>query len=383
MDRRWKKRINGLLPIILGFSMAAKCPGADQETKNRLDAAIAALKDKINRVHNERDLKNNLQRLQEDLQVIRIAINTESLDAETVNKYLRRKLQQSAFSQGQGFRSYQKSDVGAPAPMTPFKLQEGVSSEDIIRQQWNQNPIRIPVHHSVLTSRDLGRHPPLAHYAKPQGYDISNDAHCLEFFQASFGAQVPFEAKGLNPYTFESRNFQPTDQQKCNIIRALAYAQPNFSQHITIRKLQPGEVLTRCVQRHTIEPGSWWTKIQDMPTSVKAVREGTAVLPHWNQSGKLEFFVVPEGCDLVVLEGLAAAQCLREYTVRDPQTSQEKQCRFFQNGKDVTGHYLEGGTNQIFITDNINGAAFDQHLLKCVTILETGFEVEMSIAPRY
>ncbi|MDR0445322.1 MAG: hypothetical protein LBG98_03520, partial [Puniceicoccales bacterium] len=202
----------------------------------------------------------------------------------------------------------------------------------------------------------------------------------LTLFQASFGTQV------TNPYSFNPQELkdQLTDTQKCNIIRALAYAQPNFSQRITIRKLLPGEVLTRCAQRHTIEPGAWWTKIQDMSTSVKEVREGTAVLPDWNQTGKLEFFVVPEGCNLVVLEGLAAAQCLTAYTVRDSRTSQEKTCHFFRNKTDdVTGQYLKGGTNQIFITGNINGAAFNQELLKCVTILNTGFNVEMSTPSPY
>jgi hypothetical protein len=123
-----------------------------------------------------------------------------------------------------------------------------------------------------------------------------------------------------------------------------------------------------------------------MPTSVKEVREGTAVLPDWNQTGKLEFFVVPEGCDLVVLEGPAAAQCLREYDIRGPDNpSMTRKGRYYKQGTnvDVTGRYLQGGTNQIFIIGNINGAAFDQNLLKCVTILDTGFEVEMSIPSRY
>ncbi|MDR2419932.1 MAG: hypothetical protein LBD40_01240 [Puniceicoccales bacterium] len=281
------------------------------------------------------------------------------------------------------FILHQKSDVGAHAPMTPFKLQEGASSQDIIRQQWEQgfDPIRIPVHPSVDTFTDQGTHQPLAPYAYPQGHmnrDITNDENCVALFQASLGIQVAF-----NPQELRS---QLTDQQKCNIIRALAYTQPNFSQRIIIRKLQPGEVLTRCAQRHTIEPGSWWTRAQDMPTSVKAVREGTAVLPDWNQTGKLEFFVVPEGCDLVVLEGLAAAQCLREYDIRNPDNPRmTRKGRYYKQdtNEDVTNHYLQGGTNQIFITGNINGAAFVQNLLRCVTILDTGFEVEASVPPRY
>jgi hypothetical protein len=275
MGREWKEYINGVVSIILGLGVTGKCFGDDPATK-RLDAAITALGSKISRVNDMQDLRRNLQQLEKNLRqcigVSSIPAQTstfqrtatmailgfsqkrstsKSLDPDTINTHLRTKLRQSRLHHGANFELHQKNDVGAPAPRTPFKLQEGASGEDIIRQQWKQglDPIRISVHSSVVTSVDQGAYPPLDHY-DTQGRNIRIDAHCLALLQASLRA---------NLYVFDPRDLvdQLTDSQKCNVIRALAYAQPNFSQSITIRKLLPGEVLTRCAQRHTIEPGSW------------------------------------------------------------------------------------------------------------------------------
>jgi hypothetical protein len=74
-------------------------------------------------------------------------------------------------------------------------------------------------------------------------------------------------------------------------------------------------MLVRCSQNGSREPGLWWTLISDMPLSILGVRNGIAVLPNWNQNGNLEFFVVPEGCNMIVLEGTASDQRLPEAAV--------------------------------------------------------------------
>jgi hypothetical protein len=109
-----------------------------------------------------------------------------------------------------------------------------------------------------------------------------------------------------------------------------------------------------------------------------------AIRPDWNQDGNLEFFVVPENCNIVILEGIAASIQLNNsngsryygllqgahFLVAYPN---------FNLAADYTNRYLSGGSMQIFITNNRNGIAFTQgagHIL-CIAIIETGFDVEL------
>jgi hypothetical protein len=119
-----------------------------------------------------------------------------------------------------------------------------------------------------------------------------------------------------------------------------------------------------------------------------------AVLPEWNQNGNLEFIVVPEGCDIIILEGLASSQKLIKPNKNKQlplggharlQTIGSLQCVFLPQGcSNVDEYYLRGGTNQIDIVDNWDnnlrrvGFAFRQ-CMSCITIIQTGFDVELEL----
>jgi hypothetical protein len=204
---------------------------------------------------------------------------------------------------------------------------------------------------------------------------------------------------------------------------------------IKVRQVNPGEMLVRCSQNGSREPGLWWTFISDMPLSILGVRNGIAVLPNWNQDGNLEFFVVPEGCNMIVLEGIASDQRLPEAAVNttpgpvwtadgnvtnvlgnpvggDPRSIPnpvwdptfhgnmlngiKRSAKFIKlnpgdvfgqgvatvlnlaalvnTDRDVTGQYLVGGCRQIFI---VNGGANFQNYVPCIALIVTGYLVEI------
>jgi hypothetical protein len=164
-------------------------------------------------------------------------------------------------------------------------------------------------------------------------------------------------------------------------------------------------------QRARKEPGTWWVKIQDMPLSIADIRNGIAVLPDWNQNGNLEFFVVPEGSDIQVIDGNAASQRLLSRNASFHQLQPNE--HFVRNGNQdmlqqangnmiplagagrniVTNQWLQGGCRQIFIINNrhtdphnprpIFGDAFYDYsvnhyfnYVSCIALIETGFDVE-------
>jgi hypothetical protein len=191
---------------------------------------------------------------------------------------------------------------------------------------------------------------------------------------------------------------------------ALRYNSMNFSGTITIRPLHPREVLVRCCQSDPAqdptqqqarkEPGTWWTDVRDMPLSVSDIRSGLAIRPDWNQDGNLEFFVVPEDCDIIALEGLASSQCLIKNDHRFVKLLANTHYPNFPPPHPqfdfVDGQYLSGGINQIAIVGNFGdthgngitcpGFAFYRQAghrggpsgyMPCIAIIETGFDVEM------
>jgi hypothetical protein len=189
-----------------------------------------------------------------------------------------------------------------------------------------------------------------------------------------------------NPISVAPNAGDLTFQEMKNIIQALHREQVDFSNRITVRKMEAGEVFVRCCQNGACEPGGWWVKIQDMPLSIVNVRDGTAVKSEWNQNGNLEFFIVPEGCNIVVLEGRAALQQLTTSSYNNQKLPRGGHATLV-GGRinlplgctDVNGQYLRGGTNQIAITGNWNGrpeAAF-QPYMSCIAIIEAGFDVEL------
>jgi hypothetical protein len=187
-----------------------------------------------------------------------------------------------------------------------------------------------------------------------------------------------------------------TIQGQADIIRQLYRDQENFSGAVTIRTLEPGEILVRCCQQNSQEPGGWWVKIQDMPLSMADVRVGIAVLPEWNQNGNLEFFVVPEGSNIVVLEGLASSQELTNINnygqlgmgqhitiLRGPNGAViGLQFPAGWNHQNLNTRWLAGGVNQIAIVGNWDllnnrpGSAF-QGCYQAIAIIETEFDVEL------
>jgi hypothetical protein len=196
-----------------------------------------------------------------------------------------------------------------------------------------------------------------------------------------------------NPIVIAANAADLLFQEMKNIIQALCRDQINFSNQITVRRLEAGEILVRCCQQNSPEPGGWWVKIQSMPLSIADVRNGIAVLPEWNQNGNLEFFIVPEGCNIVVLEGVTASQQLaldplsyNNYQLPQPTPMMGGrvalvggQIRLPQGCTSINGQYLRGGANQISITGNWNGrpgAAFLSYV-PCIAIIETGFDVEL------
>ncbi|MDR2420009.1 MAG: hypothetical protein LBD40_01655 [Puniceicoccales bacterium] len=131
-----------------------------------------------------------------------------------------------------------------------------------------------------------------------------------------------------------------------------------------------------------------------------------AIRPDWNQDGNLEFFVVPENCDILVLAGTISSQALQRNNSNywplnagwhfqcnaaahmpeflDPQRNPLGMANFpgLQN---VNDQYLGGGDVQLIITGNWgdigngtkgNGVAFLQYM-PCIAIIETGFDVEL------
>jgi hypothetical protein len=104
----------------------------------------------------------------------------------------------------------------------------------------------------------------------------------------------------------------------------------------------------------------------------------------------LEFFVVPEGCNITILEGRVAAQQLRN-SHNDRYfrlIEREYYGMLFTNNvqagqrTETTGGYLQGGAIQMFVLLNSSisghntGDAFVNYI-SCLAIVATGFDVEL------
>jgi hypothetical protein len=209
----------------------------------------------------------------------------------------------------------------------------------------------------------------------------------------------PSDAASINTVVGQAGGLFPT-LTAAEIQTKILGPAANFSGNIQVAQLQPGRIIVRCCQRGSPEPGGWWVSLQDMPLGITPVRSGTAVLPNWNQNGNLEFFVVPEGCGIVILEGQAASQAL------GGNLSTEGQRSYWQLGVgqhldavndrvlplnqplrgsnliNVTGQILQGGATQIYVMENGAGAAFfnpggANDYMPCIALIETGFDVEL------
>jgi hypothetical protein len=191
-----------------------------------------------------------------------------------------------------------------------------------------------------------------------------------------------------------------------NVIQSLYYTQHTFAGGINVRRLEGGEILVRCCERASREPGIFWSQIRDMPLSIADIRNRIAVLPNWNQDCNLEFFVVPEGCNIVVLSGRAASQPLISSTNEaywmmplgvhfrcigqgQPEFLNPAGAAIAPGvgglGQIQQNCHLLGGGSQVVITGNKNGSAFfivnhpagAQGYMPCITLLETGFDREV------
>ena len=330
-------------------------------------------------------------------------------------------LQQSAFTDVNG--AHAANVLPATVPASPFTVDSGRSSRlAIIQPQQLQAgmPIEIPIHNTAMFQQAATRAalPAYRHNIRtaqnPQGLNIAEvpqgPTASLQDFQNNFANYVwpGLAIQGPNPVQIAAAlQGVLTPQEQKNILQSLYHTQNTFSGGINIRRLQGGEVLVRCCEQGAKESGTFWSNISDMPLSIANIRNATAVLPDWNQNGNLEFFVVPENCDILVLEGTISSQALRRNngnywylgvgwhfrynTVRHgPEFSDPGGAFWDMAGANIQGvndQYLQGGSTQLVITGNYgnigngvigNGLAFlNGGYMPCIAIIETGFDVEL------
>jgi hypothetical protein len=299
----------------------------------------------------------NLRQLRTNLIGLWQAANTLAgqLDVATIGAHLHNGLQQSAFTDTAGTHA-----AGlAVAPVSPFRVSTGKSS---YRAFGNI----IPLHNSVNLIALPLQHPPI------------NDVATIQALKA---ATIPFQRHlaVIHPI--------PTQMEVDSAIEEYANC---FSNGIILRQLSGGEVIVRCCQQGAPEPGCWWVPLQDFPLSAQQLREDIANLPDWNQNGNFEFFVVPERCNITILEGRVAAQQLKNsYNSRYFRLN-GRECygMLFRDNvqagqrNEVTKAYLQGGAIQMFVLLNSSisghniGNAFVNNM-PCFAIIETGFDVEL------
>jgi hypothetical protein len=364
----------------------------------------------------------NLEQLHDNIVEIYDTANTPGgqLDVATIEAHLHRNLRQSAFTDSRGH--FNVTMQGAPPnappnnpghPVEPFTVDSGKSSKCFAGVAPFANPYHLVLLHNLvpLALPDNPPNPPLVQYthdiynpiSNPDGNIVlsllPNSPQKVQSFPIDFARSFDNYVSpggllhGRNPITIGRGVNILTDTEKESIIRELCRSQQSFSKNITINRLNPGEILVRCCEKGSNEPGSWWVKIGDMPLSIVDVRDGIAVKSEWNQDGNLEFFIVPEGCNTIILEGPASSQKLTA-TNTNKRLPLGKHARLQLIGSllhvhlpqrcdDVDGHYhLRGGTNQIDIIGNYNigraGFAFLQYM-QCVAIIQTGFDVELKL----
>jgi hypothetical protein len=241
----------------------------------------------------------NLTQLRDNLRDIQVAANAPGgqLDVATIGAHLHHNLRQSAFTDAAG--QHNAGVLPAVVPQNPFQVNSGKSSFGIFR---SQPPVAgqlddiaiIPLHSSVNVVPGPGPNPPITAINVING--LQQQVNGLQQQAQAAGVSLQWIKDNIATYA------------KCFSNNAL-------NPQINVRQLNPGEVLVRCSQNGSREPGSWWVLVDNMPLSIADVRNRIAVLPNWNQNGSLEFFVVPEGCNMIVLDGIASAQRLPEDAV--------------------------------------------------------------------
>jgi hypothetical protein len=295
------------------------------------------------------------------------------LDVATIGAHLHYNLRQSAFTDSRGHFNVtvQGDPPNAPLnnpghPVEPFTVDSGKSAYGV----WAGANDNVPMY-SLVAPAVLN--PAVANKAQ-MPFPPSNAARVNA---AAGQAAVFFPA--LNPVECQTKILGPS---------------ASFSGNIQVAQLQPGRIIARCCQGGSKEPGVWWVSLQDMPWGITSIRSGTAVLPNWNQNGNLEFFVVPEPCNIVILEGWAASQALggnlsaegqrsywqlgagQHFSTTTGRVIPGNQLLNGGNFVDVTNRILQGGTNQIYIMENRAGLAFNGYM-PCLAIIETRFDVEL------
>jgi hypothetical protein len=313
----------------------------------------------------------NLKQLRFNLIQLWQAANTRDghLNVATIALYLHTNLQQSAFTDTDAHGNAVPHAAGsADIPASPFTVNSGRSSGIFVPMPGTAT-MPLPLHASAQ---------PNANITFPGFRGVLDLTNIQNAIAAGLGGNRHYDVEVKRVYH-------------------------SFSNHLNRHTLQGGEVLVRCCQLNSPEPGAWWVQLRDMPLSIADVRDGTAVLPDWNQNGNLEFFVVPEGCGIEIFEGIVASMQMetgngpfrREYIQLRPGghydyngLSQDYRSR----RNIVTTQYLRGGVSQIYITDNYgdvygnghnqSGFAFHNLLglpsyMSCVAIIETEFDVEL------
>ena len=315
-----------LLPIS-GFGQM------DPAVADRLQQSIIALRNKIAQIAPPpagsvaASFLANLQQLRVNLIQIHGAANTPAgqLDVATISAHLHNNLHQSAFTDVNGAHAASSADI----PASPFKVDSGKSA-------WQSFPGNIPLHVSAQPGANIN----LA---------VRDDPAILAPIDAGLLAAI----NAANATGFAPAVYAGVDHGR------IVYDNRRSFNNMNPRLLQPGEVLVRCTENGALEPGEWWVVIGDMPLSIANIRNGIAVRPDWNQNGNLEFFVVPEGSAIVVIEGRAASYQLsllppkRFFQLAAEEYVQRGQALIV--GVDVTNQWLSGGDNQILIIANSYG----------------------------
>jgi hypothetical protein len=158
----------------------------------------------------------------------------------------------------------------------------------------------------------------------------------------------------------------PTQDHRIFIQRAAE----TFSGDVSYGRVPPGTVLVRYCQMGSVEPGQFWSELDDIALILNDIRHGLAVAPEWNQDGFLEMLVVPEDIPLSSYLGKAATQILIS-------TEGEGGKKYVPEGKaDSPGNFfLAGGTKQHFIPrEELQGEKPQQRALQgCILVIpETG-----------
>ncbi|OHS95991.1 hypothetical protein TRFO_37855 [Tritrichomonas foetus] len=211
-------------------------------------------------------------------------------------------------------------------------------------------------------------------------------------FEDSF---TPFPAEYLSLLQRDSTMNPPTKKCKINITqeeyknnqndvkKAFQSNYANFGYPMTLKKLQPGEIICRVQDPSGFYvPGNYWYRTRDIPTSLEDIRLKFAVLPQWNQLGTLIIYVVPPNTDFYIFEGVTSAQQLMincgktlKYINNDGLTIE------VEKGNE-SKYFLPGGGNQIFVIPTGDNEYASDVLKGTFITLEMGIPTEIELMKR-